>query len=239
MLKNLFVEHINDIKELIREFTPEIIRSRRKTLAITISSKGKCVIRIPQKLPSRVVEQMILEKQNWIRTHLITQRQRSEQARLSLEEESLIQFLGQKYNFQWSEKETSIYLDNQFYFPIKFKSQIQQKLKNYYQKEARIVFQDRLNYWSEIMRLEFKSLKLSSAKTRWGSCSHDNNINLNWNMVMLELDLIDYVIVHELAHIKHKNHSLKFWSLVEEYMPDWKTRRKQLKANGHLLRIEW
>ncbi|WDC85678.1 M48 family metallopeptidase [Caloramator sp. mosi_1] len=66
----------------------------------------------------------------------------------------------------------------------------------------------------------------------WGSCSSKGNINLNWRLVMMPLDVIDYVIVHELCHLKHPNHSKGFWNLVREFMPDFEGKRRWLKENG-------
>jgi predicted metal-dependent hydrolase len=85
------------------------------------------------------------------------------------------------------------------------------------------------------MNLQYKNLRLSSAKTRWGSCSGQNTISINWRLSILPEELLEYVIIHELAHIKEKNHSSKFWDLVSQFCPDYKQKRKELKGYGRIL----
>jgi predicted metal-dependent hydrolase len=97
-------------------------------------------------------------------------------------------------------------------------------------KKARLLFISGLNQWSTRMNLKFKAFRLSSAKTRWGSCSGGNVISLNWKLILTNQNLVDYVIIHELAHIKHKNHGSDFWNLVQSYDPDWKIHRKELNT---------
>ena len=87
----------------------------------------------------------------------------------------------------------------------------------------------RVDYWSNIMGLTPAGLKITSARTRFGSCSGKNSICFSWRLMLYPPEAIDYVIVHELAHIRHHNHSPAFYALIEQYLPDWKTRMKLLK----------
>lgn len=80
-----------------------------------------------------------------------------------------------------------------------------------------------------------EKLRISSARTRWGSCSAKGTISLTWRLVMAPPEILDYVIVHELAHLKVKNHSSAFWKVVETYLPGYQNQRKWLKQNGHTL----
>ncbi len=86
----------------------------------------------------------------------------------------------------------------------------------------------RTNKWAKEMNLFPKKISIKSHRSKWGSCSSLGNINLNWYLILLDKWLVDYIIVHELAHLKELNHGPKFWRLVEAYMPDHKTARKQL-----------
>ena len=87
------------------------------------------------------------------------------------------------------------------------------------------------------MGLSYKSLSITSAKTRWGTCSGDNALRYTFRLLYCPKEVIDYVVVHELSHIRHKNHSRLFWQEVEKYIPDWKARRKWLKSHGILMEI--
>ena len=87
----------------------------------------------------------------------------------------------------------------------------------------------RVDYWSDIMGLTPTDLKITSARTRFGSCSGKNSICFSWRLMQYPPEAIDYVVVHELAHIRYHNHSPAFYALIERYMPDWRERIKLLK----------
>lgn len=106
-----------------------------------------------------------------------------------------------------------------------------------YKKHAKALFQQKCRYFSEQMELRPASVKVNSAKTRWGSCNRKGNINFTYRLLFAPEELIDYVVVHELAHLKEMNHSADFWAVVEQAMPDYRVRRKKLKEFQH--QIEW
>jgi predicted metal-dependent hydrolase len=93
----------------------------------------------------------------------------------------------------------------------------------------------RLNYYADLYQLNYQQVRLKTQKTLWGSCSGVNNINLNYLLIMAPMNVIDYVIVHELAHTKIKNHSKDFWQLVESILPKYKASKSWLKNNGYKL----
>lgn len=96
-------------------------------------------------------------------------------------------------------------------------------------KRARSELPQRVAYWSSVMGLTPTSVKVTSAKTRFGSCSGKDGICLSWHLIQYPSAAIDYVVVHELAHIRHHNHSSAFYALIERYMPDWRERMALLK----------
>ena len=98
-----------------------------------------------------------------------------------------------------------------------------------YKKKARVELQKRLEELSTETGLKYTKFRLSSAKTRWGSCSSKDVISLNWRLVFMPPEVIDYVVIHELAHTKEKNHSKNFWDLVAIYDPGFRVNRKKLK----------
>ena len=101
-------------------------------------------------------------------------------------------------------------------------------------KAAQLIPQ-RVTFYSDITGIDCKKVKITSAKKRWGSCSSRGNLNFSWRLVLAPLPVIDYVVVHELAHIIHRNHSKRFWALVKKLYPNYKTCRKWLRSEGHLL----
>ena len=96
-------------------------------------------------------------------------------------------------------------------------------------KKAREYFTEKTNYYAQIMGLEYKKIKISSAATRFASCSSQGNISYSYRLMLYPESCRDYVVVHELAHLIEMNHSKKFWNIVERFIPDFKKRREELK----------
>ena len=104
---------------------------------------------------------------------------------------------------------------------------------SWYKKKAKQHLQQRVDFFSHEFNLRANSVKITSAEKRWGSCSADDNLSFSFRLIMAPPDIIDYVIVHELMHIKEKNHSAAFWKLIEAAMPEYKIHRRWLKDNNH------
>lgn len=117
------------------------------------------------------------------------------------------------------------------------KNLVKNLLLIYYKIIAKHIFTDRIGYYSKIYNFNVNNIKISNAEKRWGSCSYKNNINLVWRLVMAPIDIIDYVVVHELVHINHKHHKKKFWIEVEKIIPDYRENIKWLKENGYTLTL--
>jgi predicted metal-dependent hydrolase len=96
-------------------------------------------------------------------------------------------------------------------------------------RQIRQLVTQRVAYYAEVMGISYGRISMRNQKTRWGSCSSDGNLNFNCRLLFLPSDLVDYVVVHELAHRRYMNHSPEFWREVERYMPDYRERRERLK----------
>jgi predicted metal-dependent hydrolase len=104
-----------------------------------------------------------------------------------------------------------------------------------HKKHAKKSIIAKIETWSQTMNVVYEKTRISSAKTRWGSCSFTNTISINWRLILLPEECLEYVIIHELAHITEKNHSKNFWNIVETYCPDYKTTRKTLQSHQLIL----
>lgn len=93
-------------------------------------------------------------------------------------------------------------------------------------------FQEKITFWADRMQVTYGKVTIRDQKTRWGSCSSRGNLNFNWRLLLMPEAVMDYVIVHELAHRKEMNHSAAFWHVVENYMPDYRERLQWLRENG-------
>ncbi|HHU17805.1 MAG TPA: M48 family metallopeptidase [Clostridiales bacterium] len=106
-----------------------------------------------------------------------------------------------------------------------------------YKMKAKEHLQLKCQLFSRIMGIQYGTIKINGARTRWGSCNSKGDINFSYRLIFAPEDLIDYVVVHELTHIKEMNHSANFWAIVEETMPDYKERRKRLRDFQYSLEI--
>lgn len=104
--------------------------------------------------------------------------------------------------------------------------------KQWLQTEGAARFQQKIAGWAERRDVTYGRVTIRDQKTRWGSCSSRGNLNFNWRLLLMPEDVMDYVVVHELAHRREMNHSSAFWKIVETYLPDYRIRRQWLKENG-------
>ena len=241
MLESGSTNAINNIlfilKIVISMITPQIIRSKRKTLSLSINENADLVVRAPHRASYDEIQKFISEKSTWI-----DNKQRLIKAQL---EDNLSQHSSNKCLYLGSLYPLKI--DNNSVEPISFngqmftitnvnKERISLSLKSWYKKRFIEVALPRLSYFSDKHKLKVNQVRVKEQKTLWGSCSSKNNINLNYLLIMAPMKVIDYVIVHELVHTIHKNHSAKFWQKVETIMPNYKDARNWLKDNGYKLR---
>ena len=96
-------------------------------------------------------------------------------------------------------------------------------------EKAMEIFPKRVEYYAQLMGISYGRITIREQKTRWGSCSGRGNLNFNWKLTLMPPEILDYVVVHELAHRKEMNHSKDFWKIVEQVLPDYQKRRKRLK----------
>ena len=121
--------------------------------------------------------------------------------------------------------------------PTDHKAQIKKTIEGFYREKAEEAIRDRLDFFKDHYHFKFHKVTFRNQKSRWGSCSHKGNLNFNWRLIMAPIEVIDYVVVHEMCHLKEMNHSSRFWKLVEETQPDYKKTRKWLKENDGLLAL--
>lgn len=120
--------------------------------------------------------------------------------------------------------------------PVSNLSQLQRDaLEKRYREAARSYFPKRVQYYAGILHVTYGNITIRDQKTRWGSCSSRGNLNFNWRLMLAPPRVLDYVVVHELCHRKHMDHSPAFWQEVGNLLPDYKTLRKWLKDNGNTL----
>lgn len=213
----------------------EIIRSKRKTLALTVDKNGRVIVRAPMKLSEKKIEEFVSSKSDWLEKHTSAAAKRSGERleRLSSVPSELPLFgeMCPVINTQ-----PYGYSDGCFHLPENTPlEQLLPYLRRLYLSIAKDTLTARTRLLADRMGAKIAGVKINSAKTRWGSCSSAKTINLSWKLVTAELRLIDYVIVHELCHTEHMDHSPAFWAMVGAVLPDYPERRDALKSVQRML----
>ena len=209
-------------------------RSRRKTLAAYVLDDGTVEVRAPLKTPKSEIDRFITERENTLKKYIDTQIEKSEKkSEFSLEIGSRVLFLGEEYEIKLGGK-TEI-KDGVFFVT---EGSVKNQVTALYKLAAERIINERMKYFSQITGHIPKSVKINAAKTRWGSCSAKNTLNFSWFLVMASPECVDYVVIHELSHMKHMNHSAAFWHEVAKYEPNYKQRRQELRNLSLRLQAE-
>ena len=212
----------------------EIIRSNRKTLSISINENAELIVRAPKRISDQKIQDFINEKENWITKNQSVIKARAED---TAKDKNMLLYLGTLFPLKTDNDAKKISFNGEeFLAGLQNKEKTNKSLKTWYKNKFKEVAVPRLFYFAEKHNLQVNQVRIKEQKTLWGSCSSRNNINLNFLLIMAPLKVIDYVIIHELAHTIHKNHSVNFWNAVEEIMPNYKEAKRWLKENGYRLR---
>ena len=213
----------------------KIIKSKRRTLSLSINENAELIVRAPNQISNKKIEEFIIEKSKWINKNKNLMQSRINEMNDS---DSDYLFLGNIYPLiKVYENPNKIdFNGTEFITSIENQDTFKASLKSWYKIKFKEIAIPRLNYFSDKYNLKINQVRFKNQKTLWGSCSSKNNINLNYLLVMAPMIVIDYVIIHELVHTVHKNHSENFWNAVEAIMPDYKKAKKWLNKNGYKLR---
>ena len=214
----------------------EIIRSNRKTLAISIDCNNRLIVRAPYRCGEERIFAFLREKESWIL------RKKAERVGTGIElpPENLHGYefllLGERHKICLTNDRKIGYDQTArvLYLPEK---NAEKRLIQWLKENAARIFSAVTEKTAQKMGVKYQSVTVSSARSKWGSCSFDNAIRYSFRLLYAPKDVIEYVAVHELAHTKHKNHSAAFWAEVAKHVPDWKDKRKWLKQRGALMKI--
>ena len=227
------------------DVTYEFSRGKRRTIGLSVGPEGLSV-RAPRWTTVGEVEAFIHEKSGWVLDKLRASRERAgalERAKTVWADGAELDFLGQRVCLRLDPahafKQVGAVLapgEDGAMATLWLglannagEAQIRDAAQAWLMRQAQQVFAESLQRFAPRLGVTYKTLRLSSAGTRWGSASADGTIRLNWRLVHLKSEMIDYVVVHELSHLRHMDHSPQFWDVVASVMPDHVDRRKALK----------
>ena len=207
-------------------------RSSRRTIALRIDQLG---LRVGAPLHARLddIESLVRQHGRWVLDKLATWRERPPPATLQASDGSTLYLLGEVWTLRLREGRRTAwrFAANQLHLTVSPTVNALELLERALRAQARQHLGERLTHYAQRLDVPTPPLRLSSARTRWGSCSRQGGIALNWRLLFLQPGLVDYVVCHELAHLKEMNHGPRFWSVVEQLCPEWRERRQALREH--------
>jgi predicted metal-dependent hydrolase len=220
-------------------------RARRRSIGFTVSTEGLAVS-APRWVPMAEVDNALQAKAGWILRKLQEQRARAQRlasSRIEWRDGTSVPFLGETVILVLDPRATGAVLNSDaqalpgvprltLHVGLPQNAapeQIRDVVQSWLQRQARRVFEERCQHFAHKLNVQVRRLSLSSAQTRWGSASADGSIRLHWRLVHFAMPIIDYVVAHELAHLREMNHSPAFWDVVRSVVPDYEQHRGVLK----------
>ena len=213
-------------------------RVRRRTIGFQVDEHG-LTVRAPRWITLREIEAVIAKNEGWIRRKRIEWgrwRERLRPAAAHFTDGGSVQYLGKMTRLRLRIDTAAPHsVDDTDEIRLALcphapETEVRGALQVWLQNQARRIFGERIERFADRIDARFAGWRLSSARTQWGSCSHDGRIRLNWRLVHFSLPVVDYVIAHELAHLRELNHSRKFWDEVAHLLPGFEAARDQIKG---------
>lgn len=228
-----------------QQYEYAIVKSRGKRIRIHIGETGDIQLRIPARVSVAEAEQFLLQQKRWIVQSRDKILRSLGTERHTFEEGDVFYFRGNPYRLRIQNQAmgNTIHVEKiGAEFVVKgqepTKEQIKAGLEKWYITNARVRFAMRCAHYAPLLCVSYQSIRIKNQKSRWGSCSSKRNLNFNWRLIMAEDAILDYVVVHELCHLREMNHSTAFWQLVESILPDYRERERWITEQGDKM-LNW
>lgn len=216
----------------------QIIRSKRKTLALIVKPDSSVIVRAPLRASEKSIREFIQHHTEWIRRKQAEALATLPAVPNQYTPGELFMYLGNAYPLEIvkGQKKPLLLEEN---FRLAESAQVHARLtfEHWYRAQAKQILTERVNLYASQYLFQYRKIGITSARTRWGSCGANGSLNFSWRLILTPLEAVDYVVVHELVHTVFHNHSRRFWGKVEKIMPDYKERRKWLQTNGQQLML--
>jgi hypothetical protein len=219
-------------------FPYRIIRSRRRTLSLEITAEGELVVRAPLRASESWILALIEEKRAWIEKKVAEAKNRPAPGKRRFEASDEFLFLGKTYALEvLAGSDTAVTLGDRFYIGDRRLPECRNLLIAWYVQKAKEILPARVAGIAAILDYVPKKIRISDAKRRWASCSSTGTLSFSWRLVLAPPEVIDYVVVHELVHLRQPDHSDRFWKKVGEAMPGYSEHRRWLRENERMLAL--
>ncbi|HNY49717.1 MAG TPA: SprT family zinc-dependent metalloprotease [Smithella sp.] len=218
-------------------------KKRKKTISLQVRGESEIIVSAPCFTSAAEISRFVEEKQQWI--NKIIRKQKDDALKNKVREYQTGEhflYLGQSYPldvfFEPFENAGVVFWNNRFYLNAPNNKELKKYyFVSWYKKKAAEYINQRIIFYSRILKLHPEKIRITSAESRWGSCSEDDHLAFSFRLIMAPPAIIDYVIVHELAHIKEKNHSSNFWQVVASVIAEYKQHRRWLRENHQIFNI--
>jgi predicted metal-dependent hydrolase len=227
-----------------QKFSYTVVRSRRRKTSEIIVDEDQVLVRIPFTKSLTDVENLMQSKKDWIiRKRNEYQQRVPEIIKPSYLSGSTVPYLGKNYEIQMIVEGNSdkiniknnkliVKINSKLAFDSDYSGPLKSVYDQWIYKKASSIFQAKIDHFSKIINVKPKGILLKKLKNRWGSATKKGIINLNYNLIKAPEDIVDYVIIHELCHLRIEKHSHHFWNLLKKYESDYKRKVEWLEING-------
>lgn len=211
----------------------QIIRCKRKTLALIVKPDGTLIVRVPLRTPVKSIREFIEHHIDWAKKKQAEALAARPPAPKQYIAGEMFLYLGNAYPLEIVKgQRRSLIFEDCFKLSQSTQREARSVFERWYRKQAQQILTERVCLYAQHYDFQYKRMRITSARTRWGSCSADGSLNFSWRLILAPLEAVDYVVVHELVHTLFHDHSKRFWKKVEEILPDYKERKKWLRKNG-------
>lgn len=215
-----------------------VVRSRRRTIALVVGSDATLTVRAPLHTPMEYIEELVRRKLQWIKSKITEVEGRPPSSRKRFESGESFLYLGDPYRLHIvNNADDPLTFKKEFVLAREHRDKARELLVNWYKQEARRKISERVEWHARRFGLTVGPVRITDAQKRWGSCGRNNSLNFSWRLIMAPLRVVDYVVIHELAHTVERSHSRDFWRKVALMCPTYRSGMEWLKRNEHLLQI--
>jgi len=216
-----------------------IVHSKRKTIALIIQPDGTLTVRAPLRMPDVHLQEYIQNHTEWIREKQAQAKASPPPPKKHFVDGETFLYLGKAYplTIVAHQRSALTFSGSKFHLANSNLPKAGQFFIRWYKAQALMVISERVAFHAKQNKFIYQKIRISSARTRWGSCSTNGTLSFTWRLVLAPLEIVDYVVLHELVHTQIRNHSKTFWHKVGEILPEYKKRIRWLKQNGKYLTL--
>ncbi len=217
----------------------QIIHTKRKTIALIVKPDGSLLVRAPLRASNRSIQEFVSRNAQWIEKTRAKIKAVAPPPPKQYAPGEEFEYLGKLYPLEIVQGQTKSLLLEDGTFKLAASAQKNAAIifERWYREQARQILKERVEFHARQNDFQYSRVGITSARTRWGSCSAKGALNFSWRLVQAPMEAVDYVVIHELVHTVIHNHSRKFWTRLEQVLPDYREHRKWLKSNGHRLLV--